>query len=116
MRIVVLGATGGTGMELIGRSIDAGHSVTAFVRNPTPLARFKGKIEVRTGNLLDRGELTSALEGHDAVLSGFGPRVPIAKTDKHLLRDFAGSLTAAMRQARLRRAVVISTAFFSKTP
>jgi len=114
MKIVILGATGGTGKELIRQSLEAGHSVTAFVRNSDPLGVFKEKIKVRTGDLLDHNQLASALQGHDAVLSGFGPRVPIAKTDAHLLRDFARVLTSAMRQARLRRAIVISTAFLFK--
>jgi hypothetical protein len=52
--------------------------------------------------------------GHDAVISGFGPRVPIAKEDAHLLRDFAAALTNAMKQGGVRRAVVVSTAFLFK--
>jgi putative NADH-flavin reductase len=54
------------------------------------------------------------MAGHDAVLSSFGPRVPIAKSDAHLLRDFSQSLTRAMKLAGVRRAVVVSTAFLFK--
>ena len=42
------------------------------------------------------------------------PRVPIAKEDAHLLRDFAAALTNAMKQGGVRRAVVVSTAFLFK--
>src|SRR5947209_310141 len=41
-------------------------------------------------------------------------RVPIATTDAHLLRDFATTLITSMKQASLRRAVIISTAFLFK--
>jgi len=32
MRVVVLGATGGTGLEIVRQAIGRGHAVTAFVR------------------------------------------------------------------------------------
>jgi putative NADH-flavin reductase len=66
------------------------------------------------GDLLDRDALAKALENHDAVLSGFGPRVPIAKSEAHLLEQFAAVLTAAMQDAKVRRLVIISTAFLFK--
>lgn len=114
MKVVVLGATGATGMELIKHSLAAGHSVTAYVRNPAPLQEFTQDLEIRTGDLLDSEQLADVMQGHDAVLSVFGTRVPIAKSDDHLLRNFANALTIAMRQARVRRLVVISTAFLFK--
>jgi putative NADH-flavin reductase len=66
------------------------------------------------GNLLNSSELQRALEGHDAVLSGFGPRLPIAKADATLLQRFAAALTGGMLQAGIRRVVVESTAFLFK--
>lgn len=114
MRFVILGATGGTGVELIRRSVALGHSVTAFVRSPERLREFRDQILIRQGDVLDRRALADVLQGHDAVLSGFGPRVPIAASDAHLLESFAAVLTAAMQAAGVRRAVVISTAFLFK--
>jgi putative NADH-flavin reductase len=114
MKIVVLGATGGTGMELVRESLNCGHSATAFVRNAARLSEFQGKIRVVEGDLLDRRVLANVLENHDAVLSGFGPRVPIAKSDAHLLGRFAAVLTGAMQDAKVRRLVIISTAFLFK--
>lgn len=114
MKIVVLGATGGTGIEMVRSSLESGHSVTAFVRNPGSLSSFRGRINIVTGNLLELPELTSVLHGQNAVLSGFGPRVPIAATDAHLLRDFASVLTTSMEKTRVERAVILSTAFLFK--
>ena len=114
MKLVVLGATGGTGTELVRESLKGGHSVTAFVRNTARLHEFKGRIRIEEGDLLDRGALAKVLENHDAVLSGFGPRVPIARSDAHLLEQFAAVLTGAMEEARVRRLVIISTAFLFK--
>lgn len=114
MKVVVLGATGGIGLEIVRQAIEHGHSVTAFVRSPERLKPFQNRIAVKQGNLLNSSELEQAIEGHDAVLSGFGPRVPIAKSDANLLRDFAVALTNAMQRSGVRRVVVVSTAFLFK--
>jgi putative NADH-flavin reductase len=114
MKLAVLGATGGVGLEIVRQAIERGHSVTAFVRSTERLTPFQDRISVKQGNLLNRAELERAIEGHDAVLSGFGPRTPIAKADANLLRDFAAALTNAMQHAGVRRVVVVSTAFLFK--
>lgn len=114
IKLLVLGATGGTGLELVSQAIERGHSVTAFVRAPDALKRFGDRIVVIRGNLLDSSELQRALQGHDAVLSGFGPRLPISKADSTLLQRFAVALTGGMREAGIRRVVVESTAFLFK--
>jgi putative NADH-flavin reductase len=114
MKIVVLGATGGTGLEIVRRALEQGHTVTAFVRSPERLNPFRDDITIRQGDLLDYTQLAEAIRGHDAVLSGFGPRLPIAKSDRNLLYRFALSLTRAMQASGVKRAVVISTAFLFK--
>jgi putative NADH-flavin reductase len=111
MKLVVLGATGGTGLELIRQSIERGHSVTALVRSPGRLRAFQDRITVKNGDLLNPAELEQAIKGQDAVLSGFGPRVPVSKADAHLLEQFAVALTTAMVHAGVRRVVVESVAF-----
>jgi putative NADH-flavin reductase len=114
MKLVVLGATGGTGLELVRQSIERKHQVTAFVRSPEALQPYHERISIKRGNVLDSSQLAEAIHGHDAILSGFGPRVPISKSDANLLRDFAVALTTAMARASLRRVIVISTAFLFK--
>jgi putative NADH-flavin reductase len=111
MKLLILGATGGIGMELVRQALEHKHAVTAFVRSADKLRTYAQRINVVQGNLLNSGELANAMAGHDAVLSAFGPRVPIAKTDTHLLRDFGASLTSAMKLSGVRRGIVVSTAF-----
>src|SRR3981189_1127228 len=79
MKLLVLGATGGTGLEIVRQAIGRSHSVTAFVRSPERLRPFADRITIKQGNLLNSSELEEVLGGQDAVLSAFGPRVPIAK-------------------------------------
>ena len=114
MKVLVLGATGGIGLELVRQAIERSYSVTAFVRSPERLKEFQNRIAVIQGDVLNSDELERAVEGHDAVLSGFGPRVPISKGDANLLRDFATALTTAMQHVGVRRVVAVSTAFLFK--
>jgi putative NADH-flavin reductase len=111
MKLVVLGATGGTGLEIVRQAIEHGHSVTAFVRSSDRLKPFRDRITVKHGDLLNCAELEKVIQGHDAVLSGFGPRVPVSKADAHALEQFAVALTSAMPRAMVRRVVVESVAF-----
>src|ERR1051325_4399302 len=114
MKLIVLGATGGTGIEIVQQAVARCHSVTAFVRSPERLKSFRDRITVKQGDLLNSTELEQVIKDHDAILSGFGPRVPVSKTDTHLLEQFAVALTSAMPRAGVRRVVVESVAFLFK--
>jgi putative NADH-flavin reductase len=114
MKLLILGATGGIGLEIVRQAIDGGHQVTAFVRTPERLKEFGERIAVIQGDVLNSGELERALEGQDAVLSSFGAREPRSKADTDLLRRFAIALTRAMLHANIRRVVVVSVAFLFK--
>ena len=111
MKLVVLGATGGTGLEIVRQSVAHGHSVTALVRSPERLRPFRDRITIRQGDLLDSAALEHAIEGHDAVLSGFGPRVPVSRADADLLQRFAIALSSAMPWTGVGRVVMESVAF-----
>lgn len=111
LKLVVLGATGGTGLEIVRQALARGHSVTALVRSPGRLQPFLDRVCIRQGDLLSPADLEPVIQDHDAVLSGFGPRVPIAKSDAHLLERFAVALSSAMSRAGVRRVVVESVAF-----
>ena len=114
LKLVVLGATGGTGLELVKQALGRDHSVTAFVRSPNRLRDLRDRIEIQQGDLLSSASLEQAIQGHDVVLSGFGPRVPVSKADANLLERFARALTAAMPGAGVTRVIVESVAFLSK--
>ena len=114
MKLVVLGATGATGLEIVRQAIEHGHSVTAFVRSAERLKPFADHMTVTKGNLLNSDELAHVIQGHDAVVSGFGPRVPVSQADAHLLQQFATALASAMQRAGVSRVVVESVAFLFK--
>jgi putative NADH-flavin reductase len=114
MELLVLGATGGTGLEIVRQSVARGHSVTAFVRSPDRLMDFQNRISIKQGDLLDTSRLEQVIKGNDAVLSAFGPRLPVSKADAHLLERFAIALSGAMLRADINRVAVESVAFLFK--
>jgi putative NADH-flavin reductase len=114
VKFVILGATGGTGLEIVRQAVDRGHEVTAFLRSPDRLAPYWDRIKIVQGDLLNSAELERVIQGHDAVISGFGPRVPVSKADAHLLEQFAVALTMAMTRADVSRAVIESVSFLFK--
>lgn len=114
MRILVLGATGGIGQEIVRQAVEHGHAVTAFVRARGLLEELDGRITVVQGDLLNSHQLEEVITGQEAVASGFGPRVPISKDDSHLLQGFANALTKAMLGAGVQRVIAVSVAFLFK--
>jgi uncharacterized protein YbjT (DUF2867 family) len=72
MKLVVFGATGGTGRCLLDVALAAGHDVLALARKPEAIT-LRDHLAVEQGDVLDAGDVASAVQGADAVLSAFGP-------------------------------------------
>jgi putative NADH-flavin reductase len=114
MKLLVLGATGGTGIEMVRQALERGHSVSALVRSPGKLNEFNGRIRIEPGDLLNPTILQEAITGKDAVLSPFGPRLPLKDGEETLLRRFSSALAVAMTNATVQRIILVSTAFLFK--
>ena len=71
MRLLIFGATGGTGRELVRQALDQGHAVTAFARDPAVL-NARGDLRAVAGDVLDAAAVERAVAGHDAVLCALG--------------------------------------------
>lgn len=104
-RILIVGATGGTGRELVAQALEHGYTVTALARDPAQLTLEHPRLRVLRGDVLDPATLDAAVAGQDAVLSAlghrqfFGPtRIQSAGTrnlleamERHGVRRFVGA-------------------------
>jgi putative NADH-flavin reductase len=77
MKLLVFGATGGTGGRLVQQALQEGHVVTAFARDPSKVHLAHDNLRVVRGDILDAGSVESAVAGQDAVVSGLGVRLPV---------------------------------------
>lgn len=71
-RLLIIGANGGTGRQLVTQALERGHVVTAFVRNPSKLPIKHPHLQVIQGDVLDYSAVEAAVRGQDAVLSALG--------------------------------------------
>ncbi|WP_327287957.1 NAD(P)-dependent oxidoreductase [Streptomyces sp. NBC_01198] len=111
MKLTVFGATGGTGRQIVLQAVDAGHEVTAVVRDATRLpAGLRDRIavvETDPVDAVDRADVTAAVSGRDAVISAIGTRD--LKHPTRVCTDAAGVLTAAIRSAGSRPRFVLAS-------
>lgn len=103
MKIALIGASGFIGSGLREEALARGHQVTALVSNPAKLSAAPA-LAVQAVDVNDTAALTSALAGHDVVLSAFSGH---AQAD---VRGVYGrgmrSVIAAAKSAGLRLLVV----------
>jgi putative NADH-flavin reductase len=105
MRLVVFGATRGSGRHAVEQALEAGHEVTAVARRPEAIALRHPRLRVVQGDVLDPASTAAAIAGQDAVLSTVGPKGPGATT---LYSEGVGNLVRGMRLAGVRRLVCVS--------
>src|SRR5436190_21974787 len=62
LRILIIGATGGTGQHLVRQALEQGHQVTALVHKPKKLKVEHPNLRVVNGNVLDYASVESAMD------------------------------------------------------
>ena len=109
MRIVVIGANGTTGQEIVRQALRAGDEVVGAVRRPDTLSHVEG-VEVAKIDLSDHASLVAAMTGADAVVSalGHGGLKASAKFTT-LYSDATRAIRAAMRETGISRILVLSS-------
>lgn len=71
MQVVVLGAAGQLGREVVRALVARGHAVCAAVRRP-PVPAFDSSMEVRLADARNKTEILAAISGFDAVINVIG--------------------------------------------
>ena len=74
LRVLIIGATGGTGRELVRHALEQGHQVTALVRKPKKMKLEHPNLRVVTGNVHDYDSVESAMRGQSAVVCALGTK------------------------------------------
>jgi putative NADH-flavin reductase len=102
-RILIVGATGGTGRQLLAQALERGYAVTALVRDPSKLGVEHDRLRIVRGDVLDYGPVETAMRDQDAVLSALGHKRYLGPTS--ILSEGTGNILRAMEAHGVHRFV-----------
>ena len=105
MKILTIGATGGTGRILLDKALEQGHQVTALARHPSAVAPRDYSPRVLRGDALDPDAVEAAVAGQDAVLSVLGTH---SRKPTTLFSASTANLFDAMKKHGVRRLVCLT--------
>jgi putative NADH-flavin reductase len=112
MKLVIFGAAGGSGRELVKQALEQGHEVTAFARNPAAVKTEHPKLRTLQGDALDAARVSEAVAGQDAVLFAIGIN---RRSTMTVCADATRNIISAMKEHDVRRFVVLSAYGASET-
>ena len=113
MKLLVFGATGPTGLQVLAQALQQGHEVSAFVRSP--LARSAGipqgldvaRVGVFDGSVTDDpAAVAEAVRGQDAVICALGRRNSFKS--EHLIERSMRNIVPGMERHAVRRLILVS--------
>jgi putative NADH-flavin reductase len=107
MNLVVFGASGGTGQEIIKQALEQGHEVTAFVRDPKKLQIKDSRLHIIEGDALkDQPTIAVAIAAKDAIICALG--VANSLRSAGLIAGGLAAIVPAAKKHGVRRLILIS--------
>jgi len=105
MKLAIYGATGNTGIELVKQALENGHTVTAFVRDPSRMPIEHDLLVLMTGDVFDPASVAQAVQEQDAVICALGS----SELKKTTVRaEGTASIIKAMKEHGVQRLLVVS--------
>ena len=108
MRVLIVGASKGIGLETTRQALDAGHDVRALARSATAIAVSNPSLEKIRGDALKTEDLEAALVGMDVVIQNLGVGLGDLFRPVHLFSDATRVLIAAMRSQGVKRLICVT--------
>lgn len=108
MKITIIGASAGVGLETVKRGLELGHSITTLSRSGIDLPENQN-LTVLHGSALNEGDLKKSLENTDAVIVTLGTGTSTQKTT--LYTDFASTLLTLHKEEKYKIPFVMLTGF-----
>ncbi|MBI4017673.1 MAG: SDR family oxidoreductase [Candidatus Aenigmarchaeota archaeon] len=112
MNIVLFGATGQTGMQVVEQALALGHEVKAFVRDPAKMTFKNSRLSIAHGDVTDAKAVDAAIKGSDAVISTLGPK----PGSQPALAKGTENIVKSMKKHGVKRLVVQSSYPMSGSP
>lgn len=107
MKVLIIGATGPTGQQIVEQALAQDHEVTALVRNPDKLQMQHSNLRTVKGDVLDADSLKTAVQQQEAVVSSLGTK-KISLEPVTLFSTGTKNLLQAMQHHNVKRLVCIT--------
>jgi uncharacterized protein YbjT (DUF2867 family) len=114
MKIVVFGANGPTGRQVVEQAVAAGHLATAVTRRPASFPVSGADVRVVEADVHDPAAVERAVAGQDAVISVLG--VPYGRERVTVYSTGITHITRAMTRHDVRRLVGVTSTVLFGTP
>jgi putative NADH-flavin reductase len=108
MRVLIIGASKGIGLETTRQALDAGHDVRALARSATAIAISNPSLEKMRGNALKTEDVEAALVGVDVVIQTLGVGLGELLRPVHLFSDATRVLIQAMKIQGVKRLICVT--------
>ncbi len=104
MKLIVFGATGTIGTQLVRQALNQHHNITAFARRAGKIKINHKNLKLISGNVLNSEKVKNAVHGHNAVLVALG-----AGRKGNIRSEGTRNIIQAMEQSGVNRLVCLST-------
>lgn len=109
MRILIIGASQGTGAEAAKNALERGHAVTAFARSPQKLMAKHERLTLLQGDFHQAESVAKAVPGHDAVIiTASATKLKAFKDNPNYFSQGTRFTIDAMKEHSVKRLVVLS--------
>jgi len=108
MRVLIIGASKGIGLETTRQALDAGYDVRALARSASAIAVSNPSLEKMPGDALKTEDVEAALVGVDVVIQTLGVGLGDLFRPVHLFSDATRVLIAAMRSQVVKRLICVT--------
>ena len=106
MKLVVFGATGNVGQQVVKQALEQGHEVIAFARNPLKLQIKHPKLQLFQGDVMDSARVEQALQGQDIVVCTLGSG---KKLSGKVRSQGTQNIIEAMKKCAMKRLICQTT-------
>ncbi|MGM5629334.1 NAD(P)-dependent oxidoreductase [Apibacter raozihei] len=108
-KIVLIGATGFIGSELVNELLNRGFEVTAIARSVEKVKVKSEHLKVVSVDIFDKEKLAEVLKGNDAVISAYNPGWTNPEIYEDTIKGYR-SIIAAVKLAGIKRLQVVGGA------
>lgn len=113
LNLLLFGATGRTGRIFLQMALEAGHHISAVVRNPEKVTISHLHLNIIRGDVTQLQSFNTIAKGHDAVISCIGAQ---SRNPTTLYSQGVANMLSAMQGAGINRIMCMSASAIETSP